>query len=68
MASGLGFGEQRQSRLEVAVPIVRITKEQMKKANEARAAALEKAPEFCALAQEEERLSNEAANQKKQEK
>ena len=50
------------------MPIVRITKEQVKKAQEARKAALRKDPEFRAFEEEQERLSKEAAKQQEQQK
>ena len=50
------------------MPIVRITKEQLKKAQKARSAALKKDPEFRAFVREQERLSKESRKQQKREK
>jgi len=50
------------------MPTVRITKEQVKKAQKARKAALKKDPEFRAFEEEQERLHEEATKQQEQKK
>ena len=50
------------------MPILRITKEQVRKAYEARRAALKKDPDFRAFEEKQERLSKKAAKQQEQEK